>query len=137
MTIGTVGGGNRETRWAGTGTSPEGDIHSSIVPVKVTSATEPAMPQRIRCLGADGSGSGSDGGGNSSGNSSGSSGMPGSTKTPGANCSVDDFAIEQGAPGAGRSIRAKPSHRRATWTITRDLMRCRYALDFWPCTKPG
>lgn len=43
MTIGTVGGGNRETRWAGTGTSPEDDIHSSIVPVKVTSATEPAM----------------------------------------------------------------------------------------------
>jgi hypothetical protein len=98
MTIGTVGGGNRETRWAGTGTSPEGDIHSSIVPVKVTSATEPAMPQRIRCLGADGSGSGSDGG-NSSGNSSGGSGMPGSTKTPGANCSVDDFAIGEVLPG--------------------------------------
>jgi hypothetical protein len=82
MTIGTVGGGNRET-----------------VPVKVTSATAPAMPQRIRCLGADGSGSGSDGGGNSSGDSSGGLGMPGSTKTPGANCSVDDFAIGEVLPG--------------------------------------
>ena len=80
MTIGTVGGGNRETRWAGTGTSPEDDIHSSIVPVKVTSATAPAMPQRIRCLGADGSGSGSDGGGNSSGGSSGGLGMPGTQR---------------------------------------------------------
>ena len=100
MTIGTVGGGNRETRWAGTGTSPEDDIHSSIVPVKVASATAPAMPQRIRCLDADDSGSGSAGGGNNSGGSSGGLGMPGSTKTPGANCSVDDFAIGEAPPEA-------------------------------------
>jgi len=28
-------------------------------------------------------------------------------------------------------IRAKSSHRRATWTINPDLMRRRHALDFW------